>query len=287
MFTHTEAFLINGVKADIRLESLMLLHAKTLIHANRFRSSLNSLANIEFKVFSQYGDDGILQWLIEEIDIDEPWFIEFGVKDYRESTTRFLMQHNNWSGLVIDNSQRNVTSIKQAEFFYHHDLQAICEFVTTDNINILISDSGSPQNIGVLHIDIDGNDYWLWKAINVVNPCIAIIEYNAVFGAERAITVPYDKDFKYEEKHYSYLYFGASLEALKYLAKEKGYTFIGCTSAGNNAYFIRNDKLTENLRQIHQQARFGQPTLLRGNERLECIKGMEVWNVLTEKIELL
>ena len=94
----------------------------------------------------------------------------------------------------------------------------------------------------MLHIYLDGNDYWIWKEINVVTPVIAILEYNSVFGVDRAITISDDRKFIRTKAHHSNLYFSASLRALYVLAKEKGYSFVGCNSARNNAYFVRNDK---------------------------------------------
>jgi hypothetical protein len=67
------------------------------------------------------------------------------------------------------------------------------------------------------------------------------MEYNGVFGSREAVTVPYHADFDRKNAHYSYLYWGTSLQALCHLAARKRYTWIGCNSAGNNAYFVRNE----------------------------------------------
>jgi hypothetical protein len=95
----------------------------------------------------------------------------------------------------------------------------------------------------LLSIDIDGNDYWTWEAITVVNPTIVVIEYNARFGASRSVTVPYRADFVRSRAHYSMIYYGASLTALWALGRRKGYSLVGCNSAGNNAFFVRQDLL--------------------------------------------
>jgi len=120
-------------------------------------------------------------------------------------------------------------------------LQAEASFVTVENINDLLARSGFDK-IGLLHIDLDGNDYWVLKALDLSHyePDILIMEYNAHFGMERAITVPYNPSFQRKLAHYSGQFFGASLPALNKLSIEKGYYFIGCNSAGNNAYFLRN-----------------------------------------------
>ena len=204
--------------------------------------------------------------------------------------------NDNWSGLVMDSSEENVAYIKDDEIYWRHDLKAKCSFVTTENINETISEAGFSGEIGLLHIDIDGNDYWIWKAIDIVSPVIAIIEYNSLFGSERAITIPYNPKFDRFEAHHSGIYAGASLQALCDLAKEKGYSFVGSNSAGNNAYFIRNDKLKEikpitsaegyfasKFREHRNQQ--GQLTFQPGLEAIKQIRGMLVFNTRLNKTE--
>ncbi len=155
------------------------------------------------------------------------------------------------------------------------------------------------KEIGLLHIDLDGNDYWVWKAINVISPIIVILEYNSVLGIDRPITIPYRKDFVRRQAHYSNLYFGASLRALYQLSAEKGYAFIGCNSAGNNAYFVRKDKLNDIVRETSLENGYvvskirestdkaGNLSCLAGNDRIAAIKGMSVYNIDTNQIEKL
>lgn len=254
----------------------------------------NSLADVEFSIFSQFGDDGIIQFLLKEVKPSTDFFIEFGVENFMESNTRFLLQNNNWSGLVMDGSKSNINFIKKQDFYWKHDLEAKDAFITAENINELLS--AVPARTGLLHIDVDGNDYWLWKAITATEADIVIIEYNSVFGAERAITVPYDAAFVRQQKHYSYLYAGASLAALCDLAEEKGYHFIGSNSAGNNAYFVKKDKIGNltplSVDQGYVLSKFresrdknGQLDFKRGAERLEVIKGLPVYNTRTNEIE--
>jgi hypothetical protein len=195
----------------------------------------------EFRVFSQWGDDGIIQFLVQVLQLKTDSFIEFGVADFYESNTHFLLINNNWRGFVIDGSADNIRVVKNSSLYWRYDLQAEASFVTLDNINQLLGKSGF-KKIGLLHIDLDGNDYWILKALDleVYQPDILILEYNAHFGAERALSIPYDQQFYRMNAHYSGQYFGASLAALNLIAVEKGYYFIGCNSAGNNAYFLHN-----------------------------------------------
>ncbi|NJL18666.1 MAG: hypothetical protein HC938_17430 [Nitrospira sp.] len=200
-----------------------------------------SLCEYECQVYSQWGEDGLIQYLIRQVVIEHPIFVEFGVENYTESNTRFLLMNNHWSGLVIDGADRNIEFIKRDPIYWRHNLKAECAFVTAENINELLKASGVDGDIGLLSIDIDGNDYWVWDAVKVVSPRIVIVEYNARFGPHRAVTVPYDPAFNRAEAHYSRIYYGASLAALVSLGSRKGYDFVGCNSAGNNAFWVRRD----------------------------------------------
>ena len=279
-------------------DELLLLIGKSVSMNVKNQKNVTNLEQIEFKVFSQYGDDGIIQWLINNIEIENKTFIEFGVSDYNESNTKFLLMNNNWSGFILDGSMKNINTIINSDYYWKYDLEAKCEFIDCDNINDILALSSFNQNIGILHIDLDGNDYWVLKKIININPEILILEYNSVFGYEKAITVPYDKLFDRTEKHFSNLYFGASLPALRDLCNSNGYTFIGCNSAGNNAYFIRNDKINSTeLEKIVANAIFisskfrenrgpdGKLFYINNKERQNIIKGLPVFNTRTNLLE--
>jgi len=214
----------------------------------------------ELSVFSQWGEDGLIAYLVSRVQIDDPSFVEFGVEDYREANTRYLLMTRNWRGLVIDGSPANVSAIKADDISWRFELTARCAFVTRDNINALIAEAGFRGDLGLLSVDIDGNDYWVWQAIDVVQPRIVVAEYNSLWGPDRKVTVPYDPEFVRGRKHYSNLYYGASLAALEQLGRTKGYSLVGGNSAGNNAFFVRDDVLGSlpvvPARRAYRQARF-------------------------------
>jgi hypothetical protein len=248
------------------------------------------LRDAEFKVTSQWGDDGIIQYLTAHVPIESDTFVEFGVENYTEANTRFLLVNDNWRGLVIDGSAEYMSALRTTEIHWRHDLTAIDAFITRDNINELIGGAGFRGPLGILSVDIDGNDYWVWEAIDVVDPAIVIVEYNSVFGAQRAVTVPYAADFRRGQAHSSNLYWGVSVRALCLLAARKGYVFVGCNSNGNNAYFVKRS-LAANIREVTPQegyvvSRFresrdpeGRLTYKRGEERLAAIADMQVMDV--------
>ncbi len=211
-----------------------------------------SFNSYEFKVFSQWGDDGLIQYLINTVPIEKKIFIEFGVENFTESNCRFLLQNNNWAGMVIDGSASNIDYIKQDEIYWKFNLKAEQNFIDKDNINFLIKKNGIIGDVGILSIDIDGNDYWVWESLDIINPRIVICEYNSIWGKDLSITVPYDPNFNRTSAHYSNLYFGASIVALNNLAKSKGYALIGSNSSGNNLFFVRAD-LLNNLKVVYPE----------------------------------
>lgn len=206
--------------------------------------------NHEFKVYSQSGEDGIIQWLVNNIEIKNKYFIEFGVENYLESNTRFLLINNYWSGLVIDGDISNINYIKQDPIYWRCNLKACNAFITKDNINELFKSYFVPYEVGILSIDIDGNDYWVLEAIKNINPAIIITEYNSYFGPIKKVTVPYDESFIRSNAHYSKIYYGASISAFVSLLNSRGYKLVASNFSGNNIFFVREDLLNSIVKEI-------------------------------------
>jgi hypothetical protein len=291
--------------AKLRSYIQLLKQTRSDLHANRLlmgqlmaKSTVGAttLAEAEFKVFSQFGDDGIIQYLIRHAQIRDCSFVEFGVENYLEANTRFLLLNNRWRGLVMDGSQKHITDIQAEELYWQQNITAKTAFISTENINQLLADDDFSGPIGLLSIDIDGNDYWIWQAITNADPDIVIVEYNSLFGIERAITVPYQSDFVRSKAHYSHLYFGASLRAFCDLAEAKGYAFVGCNSAGINAYFVKKSQLgslvpvsleegfvDSVIRESRDQT--GKLSFMGGKKRADLLKGLPVYNIRTSAVE--
>jgi hypothetical protein len=244
----------------------------------------------EFKVFSQWGEDGILQYLIHNLPIRHRTFIEFGVEDYRESNTRFLLLHDDWQGFVMDGSERHLAAIRRDDLFWRHDLQARAAFVTRESIDALLTGTGFDPDVGLLSIDIDGNDYWVWEAITCIRPRLVVCEYNGLFGLD-PVSIPYDPAFRRTAAHHSNLYFGASITALGQLAAARGYVFVGANRAGCNAFFVRADLAPAGLgiapaqgyiEGLARQSRDerGALTFSRGDERRRLIAHLPVVDVI-------
>lgn len=270
-----------------QMDRQLLLAGRMASWRNKEKETILNLADVEFRIFSQWGEDGIIDWLAEHVPMDKKTFVEFGVENYQESNTRFLLQNRNWRGLIFDGNKDYMESVRKEEIYWKYDINAVCAFITRDNIDSLILENGMDGDIGLLSIDIDGNDYWVLKDISVISPRILICEYNPVFGDLHAITVPYKADFERLRSHHCGLYFGASIKAVCQLAESKGYSFVGTCSNGINAFFVRNDiigHVSDKIRHKkafpsrHRDARDIEGNLVyaSGLNRAELIKGMSV-----------
>ncbi len=246
---------------------------------------------IGFKVFSQWDEDGIIQYLISKIPIENKTFIEFGVENYEESNTRFLLVNDHWQGMVMDACTDDIRYIQTDRIHWQFDLQAKCAWITRDNINSLLLEAGFSPDVGLLSIDINGNEYWIWESIQSVKPRIVIAEYNSVFGLQ-PISVPYKEDFDRTAAHHSNLYYGCSLAALCHLAQKKGYLFVGSNIWGHNAFFIRSDVAGEfkglEPHEAYILSKFresrdseGNLSYVRGENRIKLIEHLPVVNVIS------
>lgn len=202
----------------------------------------DEIERAEFRVFSQFGEDGIIQFLVQRVPIERRIFVEFGVEDYTEANTRFLLVNDGWQGVIADAGTAHRRFLEDSRLIWRTRIDAITAFIDRENVNDLISRRVTGR-IGLLSIDIDGNDYWVLEAVDCVSPQILVVEYNSLFGPERAVTVPYDPAFARADKHYSHLYWGASLAALARMAASKGFALVAGNRAGNNAFFVRRDVL--------------------------------------------
>lgn len=249
-------------------ESLKVLCGHMAALHSRSLPASTPLTAAEFQVFSQWGEDGILQFLLAHIPVPNTVFVEFGVESYAEANTRFLLLHDNWSGLIIDGSEAHMNDVRQSDLAWRHTLHTTAAWISAENINDLISNAGIRGDIGILSVDIDGVDYWVWHAIDVVQPRIVIAEYNSLFGPEAKVTPPYDPTFERAKAHSSHVFYGASLAALNHLAGQKGYTLVGTNCAGNNTFFVRNDLAgvfpRRTVAEVYQQARFREARLPSG-----------------------
>lgn len=268
-------------------ESTQLLCGRIAADQVRRLERIDSLADVEFRVFSQFGEDGILEWLVHHVRPRHTSFVEFGVENYTEANTRFLLLHRNWKGLVMDGSDDHMAHLRATPVHWRNDLTVRPAFVTAENIDRLLEETGFDGPLGLMSIDVDGNDYWILQAIRDLSSDLLVVECNPVFGDRHAVTVPYDPGFERFRGHYSGLYFGASIAAIRELAARRGYTFLGTCSNGINAFFVHDrlrDRVADRIERtiawpaVHRDSRDRDHRLsfVRGRDRFDLIADCRV-----------
>jgi len=206
---------------------------------------LPAFDDVEFKTFSQNGEDGILWYIFSLIGTTNKTAVEICAGDGVQCNTSNLIVNHGWTALLFDGDEENVAS---AEKFYrgHPNTftfppQFVHAWIDAENVNQLVSSHGFEGEIDLLSLDIYGIDYWLWKALTVVRPRVVVAEVQAIWSDTRAVTVPYRKDFRAEYVDGFGVYSGASLPAFVKLARAKSYRLIGTQRYGFNAFFLRDD----------------------------------------------
>lgn len=253
-----------------------------LIQQYQALAKKNELPNIQttgFRVFSQFEEDGILLYIFSIISFTHKTFVEIGSDDGINSNSANLYFNHSFNGLFIDG---NPTAIKRGQKFYSkyphpwfYKPKFECAKVTAENINELIIKNGLSGEIGLLSIDIDGNDYWVWKAIEAVQPQVVIIETHVEFGLNN-IVVPYNPNYVYPGKHP--IYHGASPVAMANLGKAKGYRLVAANQLGFNFIFVKNGLADTLIPEVTVESVLQHPSVKEGYKKFEPIKDWEYLN---------
>lgn len=225
-----------------------------------------NILDVGFREYSQNEEDGILLFIFSMIGMKHKNFVEICAGNGIECNSTNLTIHHGWTGLLVDGSPDN--ALRGKTFFKSLPQTSVWPpvfksvWVTAENVNNIISDNEISGEIDLLSIDVDGVDYWLWKAINVINPRVVVIEINNRLGATDRYTVPYSPDFKTEVTDVGSEYGGASIQALISLGKEKGYRFIGTNRICTNGFFLRDDIKHPWLPEADPESFFNHPRTL-------------------------
>ncbi len=273
------------------------IYMQGLSHLNNARANyekITSLQDVEYKIFSQNGEDGIIDFLLNRLQIEKPKFVEVGVGDYLESNTRFIFERTSASGLIVDCIEKFDSRVKKNIKIWKGELYIHQEMIAANSLNEILKNYNFDKNLDLFSLDIDGIDYWVIKNLSKNFSKIAILEYNPIFGNQLEVTVPDIINFNRQKYHYSHLCYGVSLKALVSLMKNKNFYFIGANLMRNNAFFISNDfakeKYFPNLR-IHDleyytngnvsesRDKSGKLNYLKGNDKLNSILNCDVVDV--------
>lgn len=251
---------MNEESALVQMQQLQLkLTYQQLIAAG---IPLPSYRDVGFRVFSDADEDGILLYLLSVVGSGDKHLVDLGAAGVAASNSANLIINHGWTGLLIEG---NVESIAAHRAEYElRDVEPptlVNAWIDADNIDQLITEH-SPKDVDLLSIDIDGNDYWVWKAIDSITPRIVVVEYQDILGPDRSVTVPYDPKFSvanYPENATDNNYVGASLRALVKLGASKGYRLVATNLYGFNAFFVRQDLAPDALPEIPVEAGLRHP----------------------------
>ena len=254
LFAKSMSFLYRGVKRITGLDALTKLQEDTrnisafqawqeLLKGGKYTNP-KVLSRYGFKVHSQAEEDGIIHEIFRRIGATQRTFMEIGVSNGLENNTLYLLRQG-WAGVWIDGNQKYANEINH--IFTKHiskgDLQCCCEHVTRENINELYKRYYPEQGPDLLSIDIDGNDYHILAALTSLDARVIVLEYNPVFAPPIEWIMDHNSNHKWTgDDNYS-----ASLKSYEKLLSGKGYSLVGCTSNGNNAFFVRKHLATNHF----------------------------------------
>ncbi|HNB37082.1 MAG TPA: hypothetical protein PK414_12730 [Anaerolineales bacterium] len=237
--------------------------------------------SIYFDEYSETGEDGILLYIFSLIGATNRKFADIGCGGINGNNTTNLTLNHGFSGLMVDGDKNSILSARR--FFEYQNassrLTLKSAFVSAENINAMLSQHGLQGSIDLLSIDIDGIDYWLWKAIDVIDPRVVLVEYQDLLGPDLAWTIPYKPDFdasSYPANKENKNYCGASLRAFTKLANSRGYRLVGCNRGGWNAFFVKNGLADDVLPEVSVESCFKSDWNRYGMEhRFPLVKDME------------
>ena len=198
--------------------------------------SPQDLRLFERKVYSQNGEDGILEEIVRRIGTGSNTFVEFGTGNGKVCNCALLAQEKGWSGIFMEADKSKFEGL-QSTYAAFSNVKTICAKVTSRNVESLFAEARVPPELDILSIDIDGNDYWVWKAITSWRPRIVVIEMNGQKPPPLDWVMPEDIDHVWSGTDY----YGASLASLRDLGRKKGYVLVGSESRGVYAFFVRSD----------------------------------------------
>jgi len=193
------------------------------------------LTGWERNVFSQFGEDGLIAELVRRVGAANRSFVEFGAETGLEGNC-VLLAFTGWSGLFIEADVEKARSL-QWRYSSNRMVRTLLATVSPDNVEELFRGEDVPGEPDVLSIDVDGIDWWIWRAITSFRPRMVIVEYNGHVTTDRALTIPAG----HREPWDGTAYYGASLTAYERLARAKGYRLAHTELNGNNAFFVRDD----------------------------------------------
>jgi len=197
----------------------------------------------ELKVFSQWGEDGIIDFIVKRLEISHLRIFEIGSGNFSECNSRFAAEYLNASVVAVDSREDLISNVESMDVFWKGQIFPRQLYVTPENVEEIFDEAARLMaGIDIISLDIDGNDYWVLEKLDLSGVRCVIVEINPVFGGKHPISIPRDDLFDRTKAHHSWLYFGMSFQAAKKLMKDKGFELIGSNRVGNNLFFVQNSE---------------------------------------------
>lgn len=215
----------------------------------RYDVSPKDLTRFELKAFSQNGEDGVIQEILRRIGVGSRSFIEFGIGDGSEGNCVFLAQVLGWQGVFAEGDSAAHERLAR-RYAHTRGVTPLNAYLEPQNIEAVLLAAGAEQQPTVLSIDVDGNDYYLWEALESLRPRVVVVEYNGAIDPYVPLVQPYSP-----RGPDGTAFFGASLAALESLGRRKGYRLVHTELAGVNGFFVREDLAADHFLPIEEVPR--------------------------------
>lgn len=265
-------------------DSDSLFQQQQLILVNQWKewrskelSPLKSIQEAGFRCYSQFEEDGIILYLMTLLGVANGTAVEICCGDGTECMASNLIINHGYKGYLFDGSRVNVHRAR--EFFkskkdcllFQPEIRQ--RWITAENINNLLHEIGCPKDVDFLSLDLDGNDYWVWKAIDYVRPKVCCFETSNVIPTNLSLTIPYDpKFFCWTQENPEFR--SVSLLAMVNISREKGYRLVGSHRHGFNVFFVREDLLSSLIQETTlEKVHFNEWTTYSQKHRWESVKG--------------
>lgn len=281
---------LNSIKVSIGDASVIVNRSNASFH--------KKLWDYEVKVFSQWGEDGILSFICDTLEISKPKILEIGAGEFNECNSKYLVYSRNSSAVLVDSNSNLIRNIKKSDLEWKTHLKGLNHWVTPKNINQIRDQAHDyMRGIDILSIDLDGNDFWILNELNLDTIRVLIVEYNPIFGSRHSVSIPRNDEFNRSNFHYSNLFWGASILAYVNLLSEKGFKLIGTNRVGCNAFFI-DSSLSDKFQALNSfkledlvdwriresRDHLGRKTFLDIDKMKKSIENLEVQNTLNGEL---
>ena len=270
---------------------------QSLLSSKLLRGKFQRLSDAEITVYSQWGEDGILDYLCDVVSLERPHIFELGAGNFLECNSRFLIENRFASSVLVDARADLISTAKNDGVYWKTHMMAICEWITPSSVrNIQKTAREFLGHIDIISIDIDGNDFWVMTQIDLSEVKIVVAEYNPLFGINYPVSIPRDDSFSRESAHHSNLYYGVGLKAWVEYFSNLGFGFAGTNKVGSNAFFVKKafiggldfspaEDLSTYVNWSVRESRDtnGELDFLSGSQRLAEIGHLELVDVFTGK----